>query len=118
MSVLALLALAASTPCPVLSVHDGDTIRCGAERVRIADIDAPELPDSPKCRDYRARYAWYDFRKGALSRDALRHFLAKGHVTIQRQGIDRYGRTLALVRVNGMDAGEWLISQGLARRWN
>jgi endonuclease YncB( thermonuclease family) len=118
MPIAALLALAAGTPCHSLSVHDGDTIRCGAERIRIADIDAPELPDSPKCEDYRARYAWCDFSKGVGARDALRRFLAKGQVTIQRQGFDRYGRTLALVRVNGMDAGEWLISKGLARRWN
>lgn len=109
---------AASTLCPSLSVHDGDTIRCGAERVRIADIDAPELPDSPKCRDYRARYAWCDFQMGEQARDALRGFLTSGKVTIKRQGIDRYGRTLALVRVDGVDAGKWLVSKGLARPWN
>ncbi|MFK5088413.1 thermonuclease family protein, partial [Klebsiella pneumoniae] len=85
---------------------------CGSERIRIADIDAPELPDSPKCQDYRARDAWCDFEKGYASRDALRAFLAKGRVVVVRQGVDRYGRTLALIRVNGVDAGDWLIGRG------
>lgn len=85
MTLVFILSLAsASTLCPSPSVHDGDTIRCGTERVRIADIDAPELPDSPKCQDYRARYAWCDSEKGYASRDALRAFLAKGRVVVVR----------------------------------
>ncbi|OYZ97482.1 MAG: nuclease, partial [Novosphingobium sp. 17-62-8] len=40
--------LAVAVLCLSPTVHDGDTIRCGSERVRIANIDAPELPDSPK----------------------------------------------------------------------
>lgn len=50
--------LAAAALCVSLSVHDGDSIRCGSERVRIANIDAPELPGSPKCEDRRRSYAW------------------------------------------------------------
>ena len=52
------IVLAAAALCMSPSVHDGDTIRCGRERVRIANIDAPELPDSPKCQDRRRSYAW------------------------------------------------------------
>jgi endonuclease YncB( thermonuclease family) len=112
-----LAAAAAGAACPAPSVHDGDTIRCGAERVRIADIDAPELPDSPKCEGYRSRWAWCDYALGYRSRDALRGFIAGGQVRITRQGVDRYGRTLALVSVNGVDAGRWLVSRKLARVW-
>jgi hypothetical protein len=44
--------LAASTFfCTAPQVHDGDSLRCGGERIRIANIDAPELPDSPRCTD-------------------------------------------------------------------
>ena len=46
--------LAAAALCMSPLVHDGDTIRCRRERVRIANIDAPELPDSPKCQDPEA----------------------------------------------------------------
>jgi len=107
----------ASGRCSGRSVHDGDTIRCGRERVRLADIDAPELPDSPKCQDGRRSYAWCDFDAGYRSRDALRAFLQSGKVEVYRQGEDKYGRTLAIVSVNGVSAGDYLISLGLAKPW-
>lgn len=103
--------------CYGLSVHDGDTIRCGAERIRIENIDAPELEGSPKCQDYRRSYAWCDFEKGIASRDELKAFLGTGTVRISRHGMDKYGRTLARVTVNGRDAGNYLIGEGLARAW-
>ncbi len=111
---LPLIILAASI-C-IASVHDGDSIRlCDGERIRIANIDAPEMPQSPKCE--RGRRGWCDYRLAAQSRDALQSFILSGAVSIQRQGQDAYGRTLARVTVNGRDAGEYLIANGLARRW-
>ena len=104
--------------CTTVTVHDGDTIRCGAERIRIANIDAPELRGSPKCGARRGYTAWCDYALGQRAGDALRGLIPRGHrVMIQRTGTDIYGRTLALVQVDGMDVGDWLISQGLARRW-
>ena len=58
-----------------------------------------------------------EYRLAVQSRDALQGFLASGAIVIQRQGQDAYGRTLARVTVNGRDAGEYLIANGLARRW-
>lgn len=102
--------------CVVTDVHDGDTIRCGNERVRLSDIDAPEMPGSPKCRDPR-RSAWCNYDLAYRSRDALRAFLKERAVTIQREGTDRYGRTLAKVYANGAGAGDHLVNLGLARPW-
>lgn len=51
MQILTALSLAVLVPCSNPQVHDGDSIRCGKERIRLASIDAPEMPDSPKCRD-------------------------------------------------------------------
>ena len=110
-------ALAAAILCASPMVHDGDSIRCGSERIRIANIDAPELADSPKCKDRRAVYAWCDFAAGERARTALAAFLSRGTVMVERVGVDRYGRTLAMVTVNGRDAGEFLISRRLAKRW-
>lgn len=115
MSLLAILG--AGALCGSLSVHDGDSIRCGGERIRIANIDAPELPGSAKCEGRRSPYANCDFAKGYRARDALRAFLATGPIQVQRLGPDRYGRTLARVTVNGRDAGEYLVRLGLARWW-
>jgi micrococcal nuclease len=82
---------------------------------RIANIEAPEMPGSPKCE--RGRNGWCDYRLAVQSRDALQGLLASGPATINRQGQDAYGRTLARVAVNGQDAGRYLVSLGLARPW-
>jgi hypothetical protein len=42
-----ILAASALAACPGLSVHDGDTIRCGAERIRISDIMHPSYRVRP-----------------------------------------------------------------------
>lgn len=108
------LALAAA----VCVATDGDSLRCGAERVRLANIDAPEMPTSPACRGYRAQTHWCDNPRLAYrSRDALRWFLRQGPVTLRCEGRDHYGRLLCRVSVNGADAGAWLVSRGYARRW-
>ena len=120
-----LLALAAVSSACVAHVSDGDTIRlCSGERVRLVGIDAPERAGSERCSARsRARLAWSrnpswcDHAKGDRARAALERFLATGPVGIERRAHDVYGRTLARVTVNGRDAGEWLISQGLARPW-
>lgn len=85
--------------------------------MRIANIDAPEVKGSPKCGARRRRAAWCDFALGARARDALRARMIGRQVTIVRSGTDIYGRTLARVLIDGEDVGEWLIAQGLARRW-
>lgn len=118
------LILAAATAC-IASVHDGDSLRlCDGERVRIANIDAPELRGSERCSPRRVRElagsknpAWCDYELGEQSRDALRAFLGSGPVTVTRTGTDRYGRTLATLSVGGRDAGIYLRARGLARRW-
>ena len=100
----------------IANVHDGDSIRlCDGERIRIANIDAPEMPGSPKCA--RGRNGWCDYRLAAKSREALEGFLSGGPVVIARQGQDAYGRSLARVTVNGRDAGQYLVRLGVARPW-
>ncbi len=110
-------ALAALVLCTSPIIHDGDSLRCGAEKIRIANIDAPELPGSPKCDARRGQTGWCDHELGYRARDALRTIARGRAVRFQRNGTDRYGRTLAIVYIDGNDAGEYLISQGLARRW-
>lgn len=122
--LFAVTALAATTPCLHATVHDGDTIRCGAQRVRLANIDAPELAGSERCsRASRRRLAssrnpaWCDTALGERSRAALAALVARGTVRLTPVGRDHYGRLLARVSVNGRDAGAFLIARGLARPW-
>lgn len=104
-----------STSCIFVSVHDGHTIRCGMEQVRLADIDAPELPGSPECAGFRAARSWCDHQLAEGSREVLEAFLDTGEVEILRQGEDKYGHTLAIVSVGGKSAGEYMVAKGLAR---
>lgn len=85
-------------------VHDGDTVWWQGEKIRIADIDAPELKG--RC-EREARLA-------LASRDRLVILLNSGRPPqLRRTGTDRYGRTLA--RFGGI--GDQLIREGLASRW-
>ncbi|WP_343222297.1 thermonuclease family protein [Novosphingobium profundi] len=113
LSILAAAAFSCSSP----KIHDGDTLRCGRERIRIANIDAPELPGSPSCSRTKRSTHWCDYALGKASRDALIRFVGKAPITITPLGTDRYSRTLARVSVRGRDVGEFLIAQGLARAW-
>lgn len=104
-----------STSCLIATVSDGTTIRCGMERVRLADIDAPKPAGSPKCAGFRAVRSWCDHELAERSREALEALLDTGKVEILRQGEDQNGVTLAIVKVNGVNAGDYLIARGLAR---
>lgn len=89
------LAAAVLLACQLVAI-DGDTLRCGRERIRLLGIDAPELPGH--CRRGRT-CAPGDPR---ASKEYLARAL-RGRAVIERHGVDRYGRTLALVRVGGAD---------------
>jgi len=94
-----------------IRVWDGDSIRLGltseAEAVRIFNIDAPEI----------AGQCAFETNLAQRSKNRLAALLAGQRVEINRQGTDRYGRTLAALSVNGVDAGDSLVREGLARTW-
>jgi hypothetical protein len=69
---------------------DGDTIRCGDERIRLLGIDAPEL--AGHCRRGRVCAPG----DGQASKRSLERLIADP-VRVTRYGRDRYGRTLAVV---------------------
>ncbi len=99
---------------PVSNCHavDGDTIVCARETIRIENVDAAEMPPHARCA-FEADLA---IRAKLFVVDRL----ARGRVELvrdQKRPRDRYGRTLALVRVDGDDLGEALVAAGLARPW-
>ena len=80
-------------PCKVI---DGDTLRCGEERIRLLGIDAPELPGH--CRNGRNCAPGDPVASSHNLQKAL-----NARMTIWRMGTDRYGRTLALIESGGRD---------------
>lgn len=89
-------------------VVDGDTFWLRHEKIRIVNIDTPEL--QARCPAERAL--------AERARDRLAALLDVGRPRLRRFGRDQYGRTLAGVRVGDRDVGAVLIGEGLARRWD
>ena len=91
-------------------VVDGDTLWLGGQKIRMADIDAPETHE-PRCAQEQAL--------GDRATRRLRELLNKGAVSLQPidRDEDKYGRKLRIVLVDGRSVGERLVDEGLARRY-
>lgn len=89
-------------------VVDGDTIWLKGENIRLLDIDTPET-HPPRCAE--------EARLGNAATDRLHALLNAGAVSLTRDGTDRYGRTLAVVMMEGRPVGDTLIAEGLARAY-
>jgi endonuclease YncB( thermonuclease family) len=91
-------------------VVDGDTFWIDGEKIRIADIDAPET-HPPRCAE--------EARLGSAATARLRELLNAGPMTLAvgDRDTDRYGRKLRIVTRGGASLGEKLVAEGLARRW-
>lgn len=99
-------------PVRVTCVVDGDTIWYRGAKIRIADIDTPEV-SRPGCP-----------REAALGRQAterLRSLLNAGAFALTPppggRTRDRYGRELRIVTRGGQSLGAVLVREGLAARW-
>ncbi len=89
-------------------VVDGDTFWLAGEKIRIADIDAPET-HPPNCDAEAA--------KGAAATRRLHALLNAGPFTLEQieRDTDRYGRKLRIVARGRLSIGGQLVSEGLAR---
>lgn len=92
-------------------VVDGDTFVYAGARIRIADIDTPEVRG--RCPEETALAA-----RAARRLDGL---LAQGafelHLLPSGRDEDRYGRKLRIVTRGGRSIGDVLVAEGLARTW-
>ncbi len=89
-------------------VVDGDTFWFNGEKIRIASIDAPELRG--QCRQEK--------KLAERATQRLSEILSRQAFTVQRSGLDRYGRTLASIEGSSGEAGAILVHEGLARPWS
>lgn len=91
-------------------IVDGDTLWLKGQNLRLKDFDTPE-PQTAICGGAA---------EVALAHQAsarLRQLLNSNTWTLETFGMDRNGRTLATIRIHGVDVGDILISERLARRW-
>lgn len=93
-------------------VVDGDTFWMDGVKIRIADIDTPEI-GQPQCdREYQL---------GMKATYRLVELLNAGPFelrTIGDRDEDRFGRKLRVVIRGGRSLGDQLVSEGLARTWS
>lgn len=95
----------------ITCVVDGDTIWYQGQKIRIADINAPEI-SHPQCD--------YEEDLGNKARDRLMGMLNAGAFSVVTEGsrdTDKYGRKLRDITRGGKSLGEVLVSEGLAERW-
>ena len=100
-------ALAAIIACNAPAVHDGDTLRCGSERVRLFGVDAPEVRRGKASAEPLAYEA----------RDELIR-LTRGRVGCRFVDRDRYGRFVGRCWSDASpDINAALIRSGLATEY-
>lgn len=109
LSAAALFSLCTSAPRETCVV-DGDTIWLAGEKIRMADINAPETAQA-ECASERQR--------GEAAKRRLLELLNQGPVQLvdEVRSRDRYGRRLAVVTRGGASLGVQLVEEGLAEPW-
>ena len=93
-------------------VVDGDTFWLQGQKIRVADIDTPEVGE-PRCDAEHAL--------GMRATRRLRELLNAGPfdlVAFPGRDQDKYGRYLRVVVRGGRSLGDQLVAEGLARTWS
>ena len=89
---------------------DGDTFDLDGVRIRVADIDTPEVHG--RCPE--------ETRLAAEATERMAALLAEGPFDVEPVGDrdeDIYGRKLRIVSRSGRSLGDMLVAEGLAHRW-
>lgn len=91
-------------------VIDGDTFRYRGQKIRVADINTPEV-SNPQCAAEAAL--------GAQATARFHQLLNAGPFTLEPtdRAQDKYGRALFVVTRGGESLGATLVSEGLAEEW-
>lgn len=104
-----------------IRVIDGDTIVFNGEHVRLYGIDAPEKNQTCGTRSTRGEpgegeQAKQEWQAGLHAKWALQDLIrSAGTIHIERHGIDRYKRTLAVVtNEQAGDINGAMVLQGMA----
>lgn len=93
----------------LVRVIDGDTFDYRGQRIRIADIDTPEVEG--RCP--------YETELAAKATVRMAALLGEGPFELEpvERDEDRYGRKLRVVTRGGHSLGDVLVAEGLARTW-
>lgn len=93
-------------------VVDGDTLWLNGEKIRVADIDAPET-HPPRC-DAEADLGNRATRRLA---ELVNAGPFEAQVASDGRDADRFGRKLRVLVRDGQSLGAVMVDEGLARSW-
>jgi endonuclease YncB( thermonuclease family) len=106
-----LAAAGAAAQIGAITVVDGDTVKVDGVSWRLMGFDCPET--------YYARCESERERGNAATRRLQQLLAGAGKVDlIADRHIDRYGRTLGHLQIDGKDVGDILIKEGLCVPYN
>lgn len=93
---------ASELDCRVVALSDGDTFTCldaaqQQHKIRLANIDTPE-----KNQPY-----------GAKAKQVLRGLIFNKQVLVETQEFDRYGRTIGLTYIDGINVNREMVALGM-----
>lgn len=91
-------------------VVDGDTIWFAGEKIRVLDINAPEI-STPRCQR--------ELVLGQAAAARLTELLNMGRFSLETgpELTDRYGRSLRRITRGRRSVGDILVAEGLAEPW-
>jgi endonuclease YncB( thermonuclease family) len=95
----------------VTCVVDGDTIWLEGTKIRIADLNTPEI-SQPACAAEAVL--------GAKAKTRLTELLNAGPFEVRSSGnrdADQYGRKLRIIERDGRSLSDTMIAEGLAHAW-
>lgn len=100
--------------CPAVTITDGDSLRCGEQRLRLLGIDAPELHG---CPSYRVCVPG----DGQAAKRSLQRVVSMGPFRYRVVGYDRFNRALIIGYAGQTNVACYQLQNGAAvykRQWD
>ena len=91
-----------------IRIIDGDTIILNSEKIRFYGIDTPEKKQ--KCKDRNG----LSYPCGEFATNELKKIISSGHLFCKKRATDRYGRSISICYVNGVDINSLMVKNGWA----
>ncbi len=91
-----------------IRIIDGDTIILNSEKIRFYGIDTPEKKQ--KCKDKNG----LSYPCGEFATNELKKIISSGKLFCKKRTTDRYGRSISICYVNGVDINSLMVKNGWA----
>ncbi len=91
-----------------IRIIDGDTIILNSEKIRFYGIDTPEKKQ--KCKNRNG----LSYPCGEFATNELKKIISSGQLFCKKRATDRYGRSISICYVNGVDINSLMVKNGWA----